>query len=188
MGKDDGILTDRKIGMIMPPPDIKRIIDKAAELVGKFGSNIEGLMKNENNNLPKLTFLKPNDPYRPYYDYKVAQVAKNLSGNKLNLDNNTNSNSTINNSNQSINKDAKIFLGRKTESSTDAQSLLNRKFGKKNLQDEIRRFIEEKKMDKEAEIRPPTADQFSISHPNIAPLDMYINFSILKINKIIIEI
>ena len=169
MGKEDGILTERRVGMIMPPPDVKKIIDKAAELVGKFGSNIEGLMKNEDKNLPKFTFLKPNDPYRPYYDYKVAQVAKNLSGNKPTSDTNgVNSNAV----NQQVNKDAKIFLGRKTESSTDSNALLVQGKGKRNIQDEIRKFIEEKKLDKEAEIRPPPVDQFSISHPNIAPLDM----------------
>lgn len=163
MGKEDGILTNTRVGVIMPPPDIKKIIDKAAELVGKYGSNIEGLMKNEDRNLPKFTFLKPNDPYRPYYDYKVAQAAQNLSGNKINPD--------VNGANQPVSKDAKIFLGRKTESTTDANSLIVGK-GKRNIQDEIRKFIEEKKMDKEAEIRPPPPDQFSISHPNIAPLDM----------------
>jgi len=153
MGKDDGILTERRVGMIMPPPDIKKIIDKAAELVGKYGSNIEGLMKNEDKNLPKFTFLKPNDPYRPYYDYKVAQVAKNLSGNKQS----SQANGDISNiKNQPIIKDAKIFLGRKTEANTDSHALLlQEKSGKRNVQDEIRKFIEEKKMDKEAEIRPP---------------------------------
>ena len=168
MGKDDGILTERRVGMIMPPPDIKKIIDKAAELVGKYGSNIEGLMKNEDKNLPKFTFLKPNDPYRPYYDYKVAQVAKNLLGNKLILDPNG---GNVNAVNHQVSKDAKIFLGRKIESSTDALSLLAGK-GKKNIQDEIRKFIEEKKMDKGAETRPPPPDQFSINHPNISPLEM----------------
>lgn len=170
MGKDDGILTERRVGMIMPPPDVKKIIDKAAELVGKYGSNIEGLMKNEDKNLPKFTFLKPNDPYRPYYDYKVAQVAKNLSGNKTVSNNNGENANNVNN--QHVSKDAKIFLGRKTESTSDAQSLLLQGKGKRNVQDDIRKFIEEKKMDKDAEIRPPPADQFSISHPNIAPLDM----------------
>jgi len=168
MRKDDGILTERRVGMIMPPPDIKKIIDKAAELVGKYGSNIEGLMKNEDKNLPKFAFLKTSDPYRPYYDYKVAQVAKNLTGS------NNNNDSKLNNciTSQNVSKDAKIFLGRKTESITDAHSIYSGKGVKKNLQDEIRKFIEEKRLDKEAEIRPPPSDQFSISHPNITPLDM----------------
>ena len=172
MGKDDAILTERRVGMIMPPPEIKKIIDKAAELVGKYGSNIEGLMRNEDRNLPKFTFLKPNDPYRPYYDYKVAQVAKNITSNKNVADGNaTNNNNGIV---YSANKDAKIFLGRKTESPIEAlenfpKSNLN---NKRNLQDEIRRFIEEKKLDKEAELKAPPQDQFSIIHPNIAPLEM----------------
>lgn len=171
MGKEDEILTERKIGMILPPPEIKKIIDKAAELVGKYGSNIEGLMKSEDKNLPKFSFLKPNDPYRPYYDYRVSQVAKNITNKKANNNEET---SNVNNNGIIItgNKEAKIFLGKKRETSTDVLLNLPKGLKKNTLQDEIRKFIEEKKLDKEAELTPPPVDQFTISHPNIAPLDM----------------
>lgn len=164
MGKDDAILTERKIGIIMPPPEIKKIIDKAAELVGKYGSNIEGLMKNEEKNLPKFSFLKPGDPYRPYYDYKVSHVAKNI----INKTTTPADSGII----YSSNRDAKIFLGKKTESSTDALTNLSKISKGKNLQDEIRKYIEERKLDKEAEIKAPQPDIYSISHPNIPPLEM----------------
>jgi hypothetical protein len=166
MGKEDAILTERKIGMIMPPPEIKKVIDKAAELVGKFGSNIEGLMKNEEISLPKFSFLKPNDPYRPYYDYRVSKVAKNINNKeKASSDN-------INKAIYSEIKDAKIFIGKKIENSENAFSNFPNKLKKHSLQDDIRKFIEEKKADKEAELKPPPLDQFSISHPIINQLDM----------------
>ena len=173
MGKEDAILTERKIGMIMPPPEIKKVIDKAAELVGKFGSNIEGLMKNEEISLPKFSFLKPNDPYRPYYDYRVSQVAKNINNKeKASSDNNHNEKDISNKAIYSEIKDAKIFIGKKIENSENSISNFPNKLKKHSLQDDIRKFIEEKKADKEAELRPPPLDQFSISHPSINQLDM----------------
>jgi len=56
------------VGMILPPPRIKEIIDKTAEFVAKNGASFEELvMKSEVNN-PKFSFLKKDDPYRAYYE------------------------------------------------------------------------------------------------------------------------
>jgi len=55
------------------------IADKTAEYVAKNGSAFEEIvMKSESNN-PKFSFLKPNDPYRAYYDQKVVEFAKGIS-------------------------------------------------------------------------------------------------------------
>ena len=43
---------------------------------------------------------------------------------------------------------------------------------KKKNQEDIKKFIEEKKMEKEMELKPPPNDQFTINHPNINPLDL----------------
>ena len=44
---------------------------------------------------------------------------------------------------------------------------------RKRQQDDIRKLVEEKKIEKEIELRPPPIDQFTILHPtNVLPLDM----------------
>ena len=39
-------------------------------------------MEKEANNT-KFSFLKKDDPYRPYYDHKIAEFAKAILGNKI---------------------------------------------------------------------------------------------------------
>ena len=61
-----------KARVIIPPPDIKSVIDKTANFVAKNGANFEALiLKTEQNNL-KFNFLRHlDDPYRPYYMQKI---------------------------------------------------------------------------------------------------------------------
>ena len=54
-------LNDKTLGFIIPPPEIKKFIDKAAEIVAKIGEEAEKKMKEEGGNLPKFSFLKDND-------------------------------------------------------------------------------------------------------------------------------
>lgn len=63
--------------VIIPPPDIRAIIDKLAQRV----SNADGyqfeqlILKHESDN-PKFNFLKnEDDPYRPYYLKKLHEGA-----------------------------------------------------------------------------------------------------------------
>lgn len=53
---------------MIPPPEIKSIIEKTANYVAKNGASFESMiMKVEANNI-KFNFLKFNDdPYRPFY-------------------------------------------------------------------------------------------------------------------------
>ena len=107
----DAILNEKQMGLIIPPPEIRKIIDKAAELVGRYGSSIEATFQNEDKNLPKFSFLKDGDPYRPYYLQKANEIAKE-------------------NANKSI--------GEKVKSSNDftdneSDKLLGRKIGKEQM-------------------------------------------------------
>ncbi len=165
MGHEDAILNERPIGVIIPPPETKKMIDKAAELVARYGSSVETTFKNDQTNLPKFTFLNVNDPYRPYYDQKINELIK-LSNKDVNL----NLNNTNNTNNQ---KDPNKFLGKKTDSSS--QSNINPLNSRNNsIQNELRKMIEDKRLEKAQlnELKPPSQDQFSISHPNISSLDM----------------
>ena len=62
----------------MPPPELKKIIDKLAKRVAsKSDAEAEQftalILKNDPTN-PNFNFLKSSsDPYRPYYNRKVAE-------------------------------------------------------------------------------------------------------------------
>jgi splicing factor 3A subunit 1 len=68
----------KPIGIIIPPPDIRKIVDKTAEFVAKNGSTFEELVIKSEQNNPKFSFLKTHDPYRAYYDQKVIEFARGL--------------------------------------------------------------------------------------------------------------
>ena len=62
------------ISMIYPPPETKKVIDKAATLVAQYGIQVETSMKED----PNFSFINKNDPYYPYYQSKIAQSKEEL--------------------------------------------------------------------------------------------------------------
>lgn len=60
-------------GVIIPPQDIKNLVDKTARTVAQRGPELEELVKKNFIDNPKFSFLKYNDPYRPYFDQKVQE-------------------------------------------------------------------------------------------------------------------
>ncbi|GAK62365.1 pre-mRNA splicing factor [Moesziomyces antarcticus] len=54
-------------GIIYPPPELRRTIDKAAELIAKKDPSFEANIKTAESNNPKFAFLKEDDAYHPYY-------------------------------------------------------------------------------------------------------------------------
>jgi len=166
----DAILNEKQMGIIIPPPEIRKIIDKAAELVARYGSSIESTFQSEDKNLPKFSFLKDGDPYRPYYLQKANEIAKANANKSVSENVKSSYEYTDNKSNK--------FLGKKIGKEEVDSYSMNNSDGrdKKNsqLQEELRKIIEEKKKNKylSNEIKAPPKDQFSISHPNISSLDM----------------
>jgi len=88
----------KAIGIILPPPDIRAIIDKTSQFVAKHGASLdhslgslpislfdsmflvgEGgefekrILANEKNNV-KFNFLVPTDPYHAYYKLRVRSA------------------------------------------------------------------------------------------------------------------
>ncbi|CAD7933818.1 unnamed protein product [Amoebophrya sp. A120] len=61
--------------LIFPPPDMRGIIEKLADHVAKHGVDFEKRALRENNE--KLAFLRENNPYRPYYEYRLAEIKAN---------------------------------------------------------------------------------------------------------------
>lgn len=80
-------MDSRPIGIILPPRDIREIIDKTAESVAQMGSSFEELVIRSEGHTPKFSFLKPDDPYRPYYDQKVIDYAKAIVREQQGLEN-----------------------------------------------------------------------------------------------------
>jgi len=60
------------VGIILPPVDIRGVIDKTAQFVAKCGPEFEQRVLREQNH-SKFSFLLPNNPYRPYYEHKVKE-------------------------------------------------------------------------------------------------------------------
>ena len=61
-----------KIRVIIPPPEIKAVVDKTAAYVAKNGQSFESLIMKVEASNPKFNFLRhDDDPYRPYYNQKL---------------------------------------------------------------------------------------------------------------------
>lgn len=176
MGKEDAILNSNQlnkvIGMIIPPPETKKIIDKAAALVAKYGKDLEDKMKHDQS--PLFSFLKDNDPYNNYYQQRIIQYKDELS--KAELEDEKGKEQSEDNS--SMNKNQ--FLNKKRENDTPLPQ--NQKKGSR-LQDELRSLLNlnlsssskpsnTSLQNEIKDAKPPKPDQFSISHPNIQSLDM----------------
>mmetsp|Transcript_7150 Transcript_7150/g.10551 ORF Transcript_7150/g.10551 Transcript_7150/m.10551 type:complete len:515 (+) Transcript_7150:824-2368(+) len=64
--------------IVYPPEDIQKLIDKTAEFVASNGSAVEHKIWESQGDNPKFSFLKPDDPYRAYYESKVFEFAEKL--------------------------------------------------------------------------------------------------------------
>ena len=58
----------------IPPAEVKETIDKTVGYVLKNGSSFEDRLKNNEGSNEKFTFLKKNDAYNDYYQWKLGNV------------------------------------------------------------------------------------------------------------------
>jgi len=59
-------------GIIVPPPEIRVIVDKTAQYVAKNGKSFEQrIMNSEEGKSQKFSFLRPFDPYHAYYEHRI---------------------------------------------------------------------------------------------------------------------
>ena len=59
-------------GVIVPPSDLRLIVDKTARFVARNGPAFESRIQQQQANNAKFSFLLPTDPYHAYYRYMVA--------------------------------------------------------------------------------------------------------------------
>lgn len=70
--------------MELRPPDcqLANIIDKIAKFVARNGPEFEQMTKNKQKNNSSFGFLQPSNEFYNYYQFKVMEERRNLSGKK----------------------------------------------------------------------------------------------------------
>lgn len=67
-------MTESDAMLIIPPHEIRIIVDKTAVFVAKNGPVFEERIYEKERNNPKFSFLNSNDPYHPYYTLKIEEI------------------------------------------------------------------------------------------------------------------
>ena len=62
------------MNIILPPPEVRNIVDKTASFVARNGPEFEQRIKQNEINNPKFNFLSLGDPYHAYYQHKVNDL------------------------------------------------------------------------------------------------------------------
>lgn len=66
----DGVAVPQ--GVILPPPEVRSVVEKTAAYVARNGRGFEErIRENEKANV-KFSFIKEDDPYFPYYSWRVS--------------------------------------------------------------------------------------------------------------------
>ena len=64
----------KTINIILPPPEVRNIVNKTASFVARNGPEFEQRIKQNEINNPKFNFLSFGDPYHAYYQHKVTEL------------------------------------------------------------------------------------------------------------------
>lgn len=60
------------VGVIIPPPEIRAVVDKTAQFVAKNGKSFEQrILSSNEGKTAKFNFMKEFDPYHAYYEFKI---------------------------------------------------------------------------------------------------------------------
>lgn len=62
-------------GVIIPPPEIRAVVDKTAQFVGKNGKSFEQrILASADGKSSKFNFMRDFDPYHAYYELKIRET------------------------------------------------------------------------------------------------------------------
>ncbi len=61
-------------GVVLPPKDIRAIIEKTAGYVARNGAVFEDRIRDKEVSNSKFSFLSPNDAYEPFYQWRLSEV------------------------------------------------------------------------------------------------------------------
>ena len=62
------------VGVVLPPKDIRAIVEKTAGYVARNGSVFEERIRDKEKNNPKFSFLSTNDAYSPFYAWRLNEI------------------------------------------------------------------------------------------------------------------
>jgi splicing factor 3A subunit 1 len=63
-------------GIIIPPPDIRAVVDKTAQFVARNGKSFEQrILSSGEGKTAKFNFMKEFDPYHAYYEFKIRYAS-----------------------------------------------------------------------------------------------------------------
>lgn len=149
------------ISMIYPPPETKKVIDKAATLVAQYGIQVETSMKED----PNFSFINKSDPYYPYYQSKISQSKEELRQNLSKKMEEYYSQENSNTNNEFLNKKRKE--DNSVELEKEAKELL-----KEAMKDKIDLLRSDKNLNNSDKIPQPLPDMFSVPQPNISGTEL----------------
>src|SRR6186713_2970473 len=61
-------------GIVLPPKDIRAIVEKTAGYVARNGTVFEDRIREKEKHNPKFSFLSVNDAYNPFYAWRLNEV------------------------------------------------------------------------------------------------------------------
>ncbi|KAL4953220.1 putative pre-mRNA splicing factor [Aspergillus filifer] len=61
-------------GVVLPPKDIRAIVEKTAGYVARNGAVFEDRVREKERSNPKFSFLSTNDPYAPFYQWRLTEI------------------------------------------------------------------------------------------------------------------
>lgn len=61
-------------GIVLPPRDIRAIVEKTAGYVARNGAAFEDRIREKERHNPKFSFLSSNDAYHPFYTWRLEEV------------------------------------------------------------------------------------------------------------------
>ena len=65
------------VGVIIPPPDIRAVVDKTAQFVARHGKDFEQKIIQKaaagGGSASKFNFMRQGDPYNAYYEFKIKE-------------------------------------------------------------------------------------------------------------------
>lgn len=61
-------------GVVIPPKDIRRIVETTAGFVARNGISFEDRIRDKERQNPKFCFLNPNDAYAPFYAWRLSEI------------------------------------------------------------------------------------------------------------------
>ncbi|KAL5331019.1 hypothetical protein ACEPPN_000546 [Leptodophora sp. 'Broadleaf-Isolate-01'] len=75
-GDSIAVLEDIKApaGVVLPPREIKAILEKTAGYVARNGHVFEDRIREKEKHNPKFSFLSPNDSYNAYYLWRLSEI------------------------------------------------------------------------------------------------------------------